>query len=186
MIDIIGPTGPTGPVGPTGPTGFPGEPGQNGDPGPTGPTGPAGPGLISSNYLFASTTDTVTSTNYNTLLTGWTVQQSSGGLIIPTGNGFSLSAGHSYLIYFAANLQAASSNVVALGIALNGGQLPSSTFAANANSSANRSNELSGSTIIKVPIASNTANLTLLLPGIKANVALSPAVSAQLVILALN
>lgn len=184
MVNIIGPTGPTGP---TGLTGVFGIAGTNGEPGPTGPTGPPGAGLISSNYLFASTTATVTAINGNTPITGWNVQQSSGGIIIfPSGNGFYLAANHSYLIYYAANLLPDSNNSISLGLDLDGNIVLNTIFVANAYSPTNRSNELSGTTILNTGSSAQTLTFNIYNVNGKVSVALAPAVSAQISILALN
>lgn len=157
MLDNYGPTGPTGPPGPPGPQG---PAGLNGEPGPQGSQGPAGSSLLSSNYAFAVTYDTVFNSTHNPYaITGWSAQQSSGNLIQITSDGALLQPGI-YLVHYNATMHNAGNTwELGLGLTLSGNPVSGSLIA------------VSPSSAFALPMVSGTAIVPAYSPNSKLSLA---------------
>lgn len=152
-----------------------------------GSTGQNDPELNITNYVYASTMTTSSAGSSNTLISGWTVQKLSGGLIVPktAGTGFILAPNQTYLVYYTANLRSSTSNqIIELGVALDGNLISTTILAAYATGTSPLSvYPISGSAIVQTSGAAQTLSLNLPLQGNEAVSIYSPGVSAQLVIL---
>lgn len=156
----------------------------------TGSIGPTGPELNITEYVYASAMITTNAVNSNTPISGWIVQELSGGWIVPrsTTTGFLLAPNHTYLVYYTANLRNPASNqIIELGLAINGNIIQSTTLAGYAQGTNPLSvYPISGTAIIESTGAGQTLSVNLPLQSNEAVSIYNPGVSAQLVILGMK